>query len=41
MNFNIIINQQPSMPTSERPAPETKTKDQKRVKAALRDQENI
>ena len=31
MNCNIVINQQPSLPTSERSASETKTKDQKRV----------
>ena len=41
MNWNNVTNQQPSMPTSERAAPETKTKDQKRVKAALRGQENM
>ena len=41
MNCNNVINQQPSMPTSERPAPEAKTKGQKRVEAALRGQENI
>ena len=40
MNWNIVINQQPSLPTSERSAPETKTKDQKRVEAAHRGQEN-
>ena len=40
MNWNIVINQQPSLPTSERSAPETKTKDQKRVEAACRGQEN-
>ena len=34
MNGNIVINQQPSLPTSERSAPKTKTKCQKRVKAA-------
>ena len=33
MNCNIVINQQPSLPTSERSAPKTKTKDQKRVEA--------
>ena len=40
MNWNIVINQQPSLPTSERSAPETKTEDQKRVEAARRGQEN-
>ena len=40
MNCNIVINQQPSLPTSERSAPETKTKDQKRVEAARRSREN-
>ena len=40
MNCNIVINQQPSLPTSERSAPETKIKDQKRVEAARRGQEN-
>ena len=40
MNCNIIINQQPSLPTSERSAPETKIKDQKRVEAARTGQEN-
>ena len=40
MNRNIAINQQPYLPTSERSAPETKTKDQKRVEAARRSREN-
>ena len=40
MNCNIVINQQPSLPTSERSARETKTKDQKSVEAALRGREN-
>ena len=40
MNCNIVINQQPSLPTSDRSAPETKAKDQKRVEAARRDREN-
>ena len=40
MNCNILINQQPSLPTSERSAPETKIKDQKRVEAARIGQEN-
>ena len=40
MNCNIVINQQTSLPTSERSAPETKIKDQKRVEAARRGQEN-
>ena len=40
MSCNIVINQQPSLITSDRPAPETKTKDQKRVEAARRSREN-
>ena len=40
MNCNILINQQPSLPTSERSAPETKIKDQKRVEAVRTGQEN-
>ena len=40
MNCNIVINQQPSLPTSERSAPATKTKDQRCVEAACRGQEN-
>ena len=40
MNCNIVINQQPSLPTSEGSAPQTKTKGQKRVAAACRGQEN-
>ena len=40
MNCNILINQQPSLPNSERSAPETKIKDQKRVEAARTGQEN-
>ena len=41
MNCNIVINQQPSLPTSDRSATETKTNDQKRFEAARRDQENF
>ena len=37
MNCNIVINQQPSLPTSDRSATETKTNDQKRFEAARRD----
>ena len=40
MNCNIVINQQPSLPTSDRSAPETKAKDQKHVEAGRRDREN-
>ena len=40
MNCNIVINQQLSLPTSDRSAPETKTKDQKRVEAARKSLEN-
>ena len=40
MSCNIVINQQPSLITSDRTAPETKTKDQKHVEAALRGREN-
>ena len=40
MNCNIVINQQSSFPTSERPAPELKTKDQNSVEAARRGREN-
>ena len=40
MNCNIAINQQPSLPTSERSTPETKAKDQKRVETARRGGEN-
>ena len=40
MNCNIVINQQPSLPTSDRSAPETKAKDQKRVEATRRDRKN-
>ena len=40
MNCNIVINQQPYLPTSEICTPKTKTKDQKRVEAAHRGQEN-
>ena len=36
MNCNIVINQQLSLPTSERSAPKTKTKYQKRVEAQMR-----
>ena len=38
MNYNIVINQQPS--ASDRYATETKAKDQNRNEAAHRDQEN-
>ena len=42
MNCNIVSNQQPwFLPTSERSAPETKTRDQKRVEVAHRDREKI
>ena len=40
MNCNIAINQQTSLPTSERSAPEIKTKGHKRVEAACRGREN-
>ena len=40
MNCNIVINQQLSLPTSEKSAPETKTKDQKRVEASRNSREN-
>ena len=40
MNCNIVINQQSSLPDSERTAPETKTKDLKRVEAAHRGRES-
>ena len=40
MSCNIATNQQPSLTTSERPASETKTKNQKRVEAAHRGREN-
>ena len=40
MSCNIATNQQPSLTTSERPACETKTKNQKRVEAAHRGREN-
>ena len=39
MNCNIVINQQPFLPTSERSAPETKKKDKKRVETASRGRE--
>ena len=39
-NCNIAINQQLSLPTLDRSAPETKTKYQKPVEAACRGQEN-
>ena len=39
MNCNIVINQQPSLPTSERSVPEIK-KGHQRVEAARRGQEN-
>ena len=42
MNCNIVSNQQSSfLPTSERSASETKTKDQKRVEVAHRDREKV
>ena len=41
MNCNIVIYQEPSLPTSERSATETKTKDQKRFEAARRGRENF
>ena len=40
MSCNIVINQKPSLPASDRSAPEAKAKDQKRVKAARRGREN-
>ena len=40
MNYNIVINQQPSLPPSGRYAPETKIKDEKRVEAARRGRES-
>ena len=40
MNCNIVIDQQPSLPASERSAPEIKTKDQNGVEAARRSREN-
>ena len=40
MNCNIVIYQQPSLPTSGRSTPETKTREQKRVEAARRGREN-
>ena len=38
--MQYCLNQQPSLTTSDRPAPKTKTKNQKRVEAARRGQEN-
>ena len=40
MNCNIVINQQPSLPSLDRSAPKTKTKYQKRVETAHRGREN-
>ena len=40
MSCNIVINQKPSLPASDRSAPKAKAKDQKRVKAACRGREN-
>ena len=40
MSCNIVINQQPSLPASDRPAHKTKAKDQKRIEAAHRGREN-
>ena len=40
MSCNIVINQQPSLPASDRPAHKTKVKDQKRTEAAYRGREN-
>ena len=40
MSCNIVINQQPSLTTSDRPVSETKIKDQKRVEAACWGQKN-
>ena len=40
MSCIIVINQQPSFATSDRPAPQAKTKNQKRVEAARKGQEN-
>ena len=40
MSCNIVINQQPSLPASDRSAPETKVKYQKHVEAARRDRDN-
>ena len=34
MSCNIVINQQPSLPASDRSAPETKVKDQKRIETS-------
>ena len=39
MSCNIAISQEPSLPASDRFAPETKVKDQKRVKAVRRSRE--
>ena len=40
MNCNIAINEQSSLPISDRSAPETKTKGQKRAEAACSNREN-
>ena len=40
MSCIIVINQQPSFATSDRPAPQAKTKNQNRVEAARKGQEN-
>ena len=40
MNCNIVINQQPSLPSLDRSSPKTKTKDQKRVETAHTGREN-
>ena len=40
MNCNIVINEQPSLPASNRSTPETKAKDQKRVEAVRKIREN-
>ena len=40
MSCNIVINQQPSLPASDRSAPKTKVKDQKRAEAVCRGGEN-
>ena len=40
MRRSIVINQQPSLPASDRSAPKVKVKDQKRAEAARRGKEN-
>ena len=40
MSCNIVINQQPSLPASDRSTHKTKAKDQKRVEATRRGREN-